>query len=197
MEVNWESAQGIFTLAWECDELICTPKPRHNCRVSNRKFFIFYLSIFFNEWEHRTGTLRFSSLYPSRKGRAMSRQVIKHATEIPVSKKKAEWPLLAEQPSQVPVTLPRRLVVVTKKKDLCCWDNNPTTLKRHDPTGPDQLLEATKCEHGHRKATNEQQDDGAGILHLAAQFPIDQVYLYTRHPSPSLPIQDPERKGNG
>ena len=33
------------------------------------------------------------------------------------------------------------------------------------------------------KATNEWQDDGTGILHQVAQFPIDQVYrgshLYT------------------
>ena len=35
------------------------------------------------------------------------------------------------------------------------------------------------------KATNEWQDDGAGILHEMAQFPIDQVYLYTRLPCPS------------
>ena len=27
------------------------------------------------------------------------------------------------------------------------------------------------------KATNEQQDDGAGILHQVAQFPIDQVFF--------------------
>ena len=27
------------------------------------------------------------------------------------------------------------------------------------------------------KATNERQDDGAGILHQVAQFPIDQVYF--------------------
>ena len=48
------------------------------------------------------------------------------------------------------------------------------------------------------KATNERQDDGAGILHQVAQFPIDQVYfVYTRVPCPSLPTQDPERQGNG
>ena len=36
------------------------------------------------------------------------------------------------------------------------------------------------------KATNEQQDDGAGIMHQGAQFPIDQVYfIYTRRPRPS------------
>ena len=45
------------------------------------------------------------------------------------------------------------------------------------------------------KATNEQQNDGAGILHQWAQIPIDQVYLYTRCPCPSLPTQDPERQG--
>ena len=31
-------------------------------------------------------------------------------------------------------------------------------------------------------ATNEWQDNGSGILHQVTQFPIDQVYLYTRHP---------------
>ena len=45
------------------------------------------------------------------------------------------------------------------------------------------------------KATNEQQDDGAGILHQVAQFPIDQVYfIYTRRPCPSPPTQDPETR---
>ena len=29
------------------------------------------------------------------------------------------------------------------------------------------------------------------------QFPIDQVYLYTRRPCPSLPTQDPETQGTG
>ena len=48
------------------------------------------------------------------------------------------------------------------------------------------------------KATNERQDDGAGILHQVAQFPIDQVYfIYTRRPCPSPPTQDPERQGTG
>ena len=47
------------------------------------------------------------------------------------------------------------------------------------------------------KATSERQDDGAGILHQVAQFPIDQVYLYTRHPCPSPSTQDPEKQGNG
>ena len=42
-------------------------------------------------------------------------------------------------------------------------------------------------------ATNEQQDDGTGGLHQVAQHPIDQVYLYTGCPCPSLPTQDPER----
>ena len=32
------------------------------------------------------------------------------------------------------------------------------------------------------KATNERQDDGAGILHQVAQFPIDQVYLIYKAP---------------
>ena len=41
------------------------------------------------------------------------------------------------------------------------------------------------------KATNELQDDGAGILHQVAQFPIGQVYfIYTRRPCPSPPMQD-------
>ena len=39
------------------------------------------------------------------------------------------------------------------------------------------------------KVTNERQDDGAGILHHVAPFPIDQVYLYTRHPCPSPLMQ--------
>ena len=48
------------------------------------------------------------------------------------------------------------------------------------------------------KATNERQDDGAGILHQVAQFPTDQVYfIYTRRPCPSPPTQDPERQGTG
>ena len=34
------------------------------------------------------------------------------------------------------------------------------------------------------KATNERQDDGAGILHQVAQFPIDQVYLIYKAPMP-------------
>ena len=37
------------------------------------------------------------------------------------------------------------------------------------------------------KATNERQDDGAGILHQAAQFPIDKYTLYTRRPCPPHP----------
>ena len=44
------------------------------------------------------------------------------------------------------------------------------------------------------KATNEQQDNGTGILHQVAQHPIDQVYLYKRRPSPSPLTQDPERR---
>ena len=41
-------------------------------------------------------------------------------------------------------------------------------------------------------ATNERQDDGAGISHQVAQFPTDQVYLgYTQsHPCPSPPTQE-------
>ena len=43
------------------------------------------------------------------------------------------------------------------------------------------------------KVTNEQQDDGAGILHQVAQFPIDQVYfIYARHP---LSYQDNVQTG--
>ena len=42
------------------------------------------------------------------------------------------------------------------------------------------------------KATNEGQDDWVGILHQVAQFPIGQVYLYTRRPCPSLPMLHPE-----
>ena len=42
------------------------------------------------------------------------------------------------------------------------------------------------------KATNERQGDGTGVLLQVAQFPIDQVYLYTRRPCPSPPTQDPE-----
>ena len=34
------------------------------------------------------------------------------------------------------------------------------------------------------KATNEWQDDGEGILHQVAQFPIDQVYLIYKAPMP-------------
>ena len=34
------------------------------------------------------------------------------------------------------------------------------------------------------KATNEWQDDGAGILYQVAQFPIDQVYLIYKAPMP-------------
>ena len=41
------------------------------------------------------------------------------------------------------------------------------------------------------------QDDGEGILHQVAQFPIELVYLHTRCPYPSLPTQDPERQGTG
>ena len=47
------------------------------------------------------------------------------------------------------------------------------------------------------KAPIEQQDDGAGMLHQVAQFPIDQVCLYTRFLCPSPPMQDPERQGTG
>ena len=36
----------------------------------------------------------------------------------------------------------------------------------------------------HLKATNEQQDDGASILHQVLQFPIDQVYLIYKAPMP-------------
>ena len=32
------------------------------------------------------------------------------------------------------------------------------------------------------KATNERQNDRAGILHQVAQFPIDQVYLIYKVP---------------
>ena len=39
------------------------------------------------------------------------------------------------------------------------------------------------------KATNEQQDDGTGILHQVTQCPIDQVYFIYK-----VPMQDPERK---
>ena len=36
------------------------------------------------------------------------------------------------------------------------------------------------------KATNERQDDGAGILHQVALFPIDQVYfIYTVYKTPT------------
>ena len=45
------------------------------------------------------------------------------------------------------------------------------------------------------KANNERQDDGTVILHQVAQHPIDQVYLYTRHPCPFPPTQDLERQG--
>ena len=34
------------------------------------------------------------------------------------------------------------------------------------------------------KATNERQDDGVGILHQVAQFPINQVYLIYKVPMP-------------
>ena len=44
------------------------------------------------------------------------------------------------------------------------------------------------------KATNEQQDNGTGILHQVAQHPKDQVYLYKRRPSPSPLTQHPERR---
>ena len=48
------------------------------------------------------------------------------------------------------------------------------------------------------KATNERQDDGAGMLHQVAQFPIDQVYfIYTRPPCPSPATQGPGRQGTG
>ena len=48
------------------------------------------------------------------------------------------------------------------------------------------------------KAINERQDDGAGILHQVAQFPIDPQYsIYTRHPCPPPPTQDLERHGTG
>ena len=40
------------------------------------------------------------------------------------------------------------------------------------------------------KATNEWQDDGAGMLHIVTHFPIDQVYFaYGRRPCPSPPMQ--------
>ena len=42
---------------------------------------------------------------------------------------------------------------------------------------------------------NEQQDDGTGILHQVAQHPIDQVYLNTRRPCPSVHTQNLERQG--
>ena len=39
-------------------------------------------------------------------------------------------------------------------------------------------------------ATNERQDDGVGILHEVAQFPIDQVYLYIQGAhAPLLPCK--------
>ena len=44
------------------------------------------------------------------------------------------------------------------------------------------------------KATNEWQDSGTGILHQVTQHPIDQVYLYTRHPCPFPPTQNLEDK---
>ena len=34
------------------------------------------------------------------------------------------------------------------------------------------------------KVTNERQDDGAGIFHQVAKFPIDQVYLIYKAPMP-------------
>ena len=43
------------------------------------------------------------------------------------------------------------------------------------------------------KATNEQQDNGTGVLHQVAQLPVDQVFLYTAHPCPSPPTQNLER----
>ena len=45
------------------------------------------------------------------------------------------------------------------------------------------------------QVTNEQQGNGTSILHQVAQHPIDQVYLYTRRPCPSLPTQDLEEQG--
>ena len=45
------------------------------------------------------------------------------------------------------------------------------------------------------KDTNEQQDDGTGVLHQVLCHPIDQIYLYTRQTCPSLPTQDLERQG--
>ena len=43
------------------------------------------------------------------------------------------------------------------------------------------------------KATNERQDDGVGILHQVAQFPLDQVYFIYKASCPSPTTQDPER----
>ena len=47
------------------------------------------------------------------------------------------------------------------------------------------------------KATNKWQDNGTDILHLVAQHPINQIYLYTRCPCPSTPTQDLEGQGTG
>ena len=38
------------------------------------------------------------------------------------------------------------------------------------------------------KAINERQGDGVGILHQAAQFPIDQVYLIAIPATVGLPV---------
>ena len=39
------------------------------------------------------------------------------------------------------------------------------------------------------KVTNEQQDNGSGILYQVAKFPIDQVYFIYIY---KAPMQDPE-----
>ena len=46
-------------------------------------------------------------------------------------------------------------------------------------------------------ATNELQDDGAGILHQVAQFQVYFIYILYKRPCPYLPTQDPERRGTG
>ena len=74
------------------------------------------------------------------------------------------------------------------------------------PHRPESFITEMKVMFKGLKATNKQQNDGIGILHQVAQFPIDQVYfvyiyiyiyIYTRHPCPSLPMQDPERQDTG
>ena len=45
------------------------------------------------------------------------------------------------------------------------------------------------------KATNEQQDDGAGILYQVVQFPTDEVQHTYNILIYKVPMQDPERQG--